>query len=322
MLFNFNCSSSKCNSLSTNSAFSFKSSSFYDPKDDSSLQSNQNILHILENWSNPNFARSRLQIYIYDLPSQYNQQLIDESIHSPGPIRDPRCDTNFYSSEFHVHRYLKKSSVRTNDPSKADFFYLPVYTTCDLITHQPNDVNRVGNNFQKALDHIIQTYPYWNRTSGRDHVYLFAQGFAARLAGDWKRINNGIFMVHNGEFSADEYTPHKDFTIPPELRAYLKPLWLESNHVVDQTRKYLAQFGGQVLSTNISDHRGSNYSGGVRQFIRARFLNHPDYRITGVRSSTYLSDMKESNFCLAPEGKFFLFYCTFITYMIRVFFSF
>lgn len=59
----------------------------------------------------------------------------------------------------------------------------------------------------------------------------------------------------------------------------------------------------QVVSANVTDHRGSNYSGGVRQFIQAHLTNNPDYRITGVRSDSYLSDMKRSKFCLAPEGK-------------------
>lgn len=78
-------------------------------------------------------------------------------------------------------------------------------------------------------------------------MYLFSQGFSARLAGEWERFKNGVFMVHNGEFTAREYTPHKDVTVPPELRAYFTPYWKEAPDAVEhRPRRYLAQFGGQV----------------------------------------------------------------------------
>ncbi|CDF40746.1 Glycosyltransferase, family GT47 [Chondrus crispus] len=257
----------------------------------------------LERWRQPQVAAAALRVFVYDLPPRFNVALVEKSIAQPGPIRDPRCDTNFYSAEVHVHRWLLASPIRTADPEEADFFYVPVYTTCDLITHQPNDVPRVGRHFAEAMDVVIRDYPYWNRSSGRDHVYMFSQGFSARLAGDWQRYANGIFMVHNGEFSAPEYTPHKDFTIPPELKAYFTPYWIEDPEVVvSRPRQFLAQFGGQVLNVNISDHRGSNYSGGVRQYIQAHFSERKEYQITGVRTDSYIDDMKNSKFCLSPEG--------------------
>lgn len=61
-------------------------------------------------------------------------------------------------------------------------------------------------------------------------------------------------------------------------------------------------FGGQILNTSISDHRGSNYSGGVRQFIQSDLALQEGYKVTGVRSTTYIQDMMESVFCLAPHG--------------------
>ncbi|PXF41432.1 putative glucuronosyltransferase [Gracilariopsis chorda] len=256
----------------------------------------------LEQWLRPSFAQSNLRIYVYDIPSEYNADLVKRSIERPGLIRDPRCDTNFYSSEYHFHHFLLNSPVRTHDPEQAHFFYVPIYTTCDLMK-QPKEFDRVASNFQNAMHWVTTRFQYWNRSEGRDHVYLFAQGNSARLAGDWQKFSNGIFMVHNGEFTAPEYTPHKDFTIPPELRHYLQPYWRDIQGTKkDPPKKYLAHFGGQVVKQSVSDHRGRNYSGGVRQFISAKFSKHPDYRITGIRSSKYLDDMMASRFCLAPEG--------------------
>lgn len=267
--------------------------------------SHLDIIQTLEQWKNPQYAMSHLRVYVYDLPSRFNSDLVHTSHQSPSHIRDPYCDENFYSSEVHVHHFFLNSSVRTLDPNLANFFYVPIYTTCDLINKQPNDLQRTGRNFRDAMTIVINNYPYWNHTDGRDHVFLFSQGFSARLTGDWTYVKNSIFLVHNGQFTAPEYTPHKDITIPPELRYYFKPIWREKDRraIVPSEKQYLGQFGGQVVDGRISDHRGSNYSGGVRQFILTFFLGDPDYRITGVRSHTYLSDMKNSKFCLAPEGK-------------------
>lgn len=208
--------------------------------------SSESLTEKLQQWLEPTFAQSNLRLYVYDIPPEYNAHLVKHSIQHPGPIRDPRCDTNFYSSEYHLHHFLLHSPVRTLDPEQAHFFYVPIYTTCDLMK-QPKGLDRVASNFQNAMHWVTTRFPYWNRTNGRDHVYLFAQGNSARLAGDWQTFSNGIFLVHNGEFTAPEYTPHKDFTIPPDLRHYLRPYWRDVHGTKkDPSKKYLAHFGGQV----------------------------------------------------------------------------
>lgn len=209
--------------------------------------SNLPLIPALQRWQHQTFIHSNLRIYVYEIPTRFNADLVQKSIDQPGPIRDPRCDQNFYSAEVHIHRFLQNSPVRTTDPEQAHFFYVPIYTTCDLITHQPNDVPRVGRHFAEAMTIVREQWPYWNKSAGRDHVMMFAQGFAGRLAGDWQAYKNSIFMVHNGEFTAMEYSVRKDFTVPPELRAYLQPYWKENEDMaLNADRKYLAQFGGQV----------------------------------------------------------------------------
>lgn len=268
------------------------------------------LIRTLERWKNPDFAQSRLRVFVYDIPPRFNVDLVHASHQSPSHIRDPLCDQNFYSSEVHVHHFFLNSSVRTLNPEQANFFYVPIYTTCDLINKQPNDLQRTGRNFHAAMQIVKHNHPFWNRTDGRDHIFLFSQGFSARLTGDWTYVKNSIFLVHNGEFTAPEYTPHKDITIPPELRFYFKPIWIgrARRDIKPSEKRFLAQFGGQVVDGQISDHRGSNYSGGVRQFIQSYLLGNSNYRITGVRSHSYLSDMRNSKFCLAPEGKFWNFF--------------
>lgn len=122
------------------------------------------------------------------------------------------------------------------------------------------------------------------------------------MFGNWKLINNGIFLVHNGQFTLDEFTPHKDITIPPDLSGYNFPSVYELPLKERPIRKWLGHFGGTVVAVDLKDERGSFYSKGVRQYIKKHFSADPSFRITGTRVDTYINDMMSSKFCLCPEG--------------------
>ncbi|PXF45194.1 putative glucuronosyltransferase [Gracilariopsis chorda] len=249
---------------------------------------------------------SDVRVYVYNLPPKYNTLQVAKSHQKPAPIRDPYCDLNFYSAEVTLHRALLKSNARTLDPNRADFFYVPIYVTCFLINNHPNNLTKTGMFFDEAMLHVTRKYPFFNASQGRDHVYTFTQGFGARLAGDnWRKWRNGIFLTHNGDFNSEEFVPRKDIVIPPDLSHYITPVYSNNTERRPQgldQRLFLAHFGGQAFSSSIADHRGSNYSGGVRQFLANDMYRTLGFRITGTRSEDYLHDMTNSMFCLAPEG--------------------
>lgn len=262
---------------------------------------NTQVVKELEKWRDPNYARSHLKVYYYDLPARFNRRLVEQSHRTPPKIRDPYCDESFYSAENTIARFFETSPVRTLNASEADFFYVPIFTTCYLLTHLPNDVNRTGHFFETAMKTVMQDYPYWNRSDGRDHIFMFAQGFGARLAGDWRKYRHATFLVHNGDYEEDHYDTHKDIVVPPDLSHYLKPVGISSPGRLHAKNNFVL-FGGQVISTSVRDHRGSNYSGGVRQYIQRNLARSEGYKVTGVRSTSYVKDMMESVFCLAPHG--------------------
>lgn len=263
--------------------------------------SNAQVVAELQNWKDPEFASSRIKVYYYDLPPKFNQELVDESHRNPPKIRDPFCDESFYSAEYTIANHFKNSPVRTMNASEADYFYVPILSTCYLMTNLPNDVEKTGAFFEEAMDVVINEFPYWNQSDGRDHVFMFAQGFGARLSGDWTKYRHATFLVHNGDYDEDHFNTHKDIVVPPDLSHYLKPVGLTHPGRLLQKKNFVL-FGGQILNTSISDHRGSNYSGGVRQFIQSDLAGVDGYKVTGVRSTSYIQDMLESVFCLAPHG--------------------
>ena len=243
-----------------------------------------------------------LRIFVYDLPSVYNSDQVRRNTLSPPKIWDPNCTGNFYSAEYSMHQYLLRSDYRTLNPEEADFYYVPAYSCCFLINNQPNNLTKTGIFHQKLLHHIRTSYPYFNRSNGRDHVWAFTQGFGARLFGDFHPIRSGIFLVHNGQFTIEDFTPHKDLTIPPDLTGYGFPSIYEIPESRRPLKQWLAHFGGTVLPLNLTDARGSHYSKGVRQYIKEHFSHDKDFQVTGTRVKTYVRDMMSSIFCLCPEG--------------------
>ena len=248
------------------------------------------------------FQLENFKIYVYELPSAFNSAQLKINAANPPRIRDPNCTANFYSAEYSLHQFLLRSTFRTLDPWKADLFYVPAYSCCYLINNHPNNLTKTAIFHHKLLSHIRTAHPYFNLSDGRDHVWAFTQGFGAKMFGDWHKINNGIFLVHNGQYTLEEFTPHKDITIPPDLTGYNFSSYFELPASTRPQKKWLAHFGGTVLPITLTDERGSHYSKGVRQYIKEHFTEDPKFRITGTRVDTYIEDMMSSVFCLCPEG--------------------
>lgn len=245
---------------------------------------------------------NNLKIYVYRLPTIFNKDQVRLNALKPPKIWDPNCTANFYSAEYSLHQFLFNSKLRTLNPKEADFFYVPAYSCCFLINNHPNNLTKTGIFHKRVLNHIRKEYPFFNLSQGRDHVWAFTQGFGAKLFGDWRLINNGIFLVHNGQFTLDDFTPHKDISIPPDLTGYNFSSVFELPESERPMKKWLGHFGGTVLPITLTDERGSHYSKGVRQYIKEHFTDDKDFRITGTRIKTYIQDMMSSTFCLCPEG--------------------
>ena len=90
-----------------------------------------------------------------------------------------------------LHEWLLASPHRTFDPSEADWFYVPVYATCAIVTHifeTPSTprlkyrVARAAQLYQQALAHVRDSLPYWNASGGVDHIWTFGYDEGACFA--------------------------------------------------------------------------------------------------------------------------------------------
>ena len=112
----------------------------------------------------------RLKIFVYDLPARYNRNFIK---------KEPRCLTHMFALEVLFHQYMLTSPVRTTNPEEADWFYMPVYLTCDLTPSGLPLPFRSPRMLRAAISLVSMRWPYWNRTEGADHFFITPHDFGA-----------------------------------------------------------------------------------------------------------------------------------------------
>ena len=84
-----------------------------------------------------------------------------------------------YGTEIRIHEELLASPLRTLDPAEAEFFFVPIYGECFIFRAIQQKGSKEGfkeaNAFYlEGLRAVREQWPHWNRTQGRDHVFVFA----------------------------------------------------------------------------------------------------------------------------------------------------
>jgi hypothetical protein len=118
----------------------------------------------------PTALLNNLKIFVYDLPPNYNTDWLSNE----------RCSNHLFAAEVAIHRALLNSHVRTFDPYEADFFFVPVYVSCNFST--VNGFPAIGHArslLASAVRLISSDYPLWNRTRGSDHVFVASHDYGA-----------------------------------------------------------------------------------------------------------------------------------------------
>jgi hypothetical protein len=112
-----------------------------------------------------------MKIYVYDLPASYNDDWVTAS---------DRCASHLFAAEVAIHRALLSSDVRTLDPDEADYFFVPVYVSCNFSTSNGfPSLSHARSLLSSAVDFLSDHYPFWNRSQGSDHVFVASHDFGA-----------------------------------------------------------------------------------------------------------------------------------------------
>lgn len=294
--------------------------------------------------------KKRPLIYIYDLPPEFNIHLLEGRhfrFHCVNRLYDEDNKTfwtdQLYGSQMALYESLLASPYRTLNGEEADYFYVPVLDAC--LIARADDVphlsmkNHMGlrsyltlDFYKKAYDHIMEHYTYWNRSSGRDHIWFFSWDEGACYAP--KEIWNSMMLVHWGNtnskhnHSTTAYWGDEWDSIPIERRGthpcfdpekdLVLPAWKrEDPYIVKQKfwarsrreRLTLFYFNGNLGAAFKDNRPEPNYSLGIRQKLAAEFASEPnkegkfgrqntkDVIVVSRRSPNYYFELSSSLFC-------------------------
>ncbi|XP_024984212.1 probable glucuronoxylan glucuronosyltransferase F8H [Cynara cardunculus var. scolymus] len=241
-----------------------------------------------------------LKLYIYELPSKYNADWLSND----------RCSNHLFASEVSIHKALMNSDVRTFNPSEADFFFVPVYVSCNFST--VNGFPAIGHAralLSSAVDLISSELPFWNRSNGSDHIFVASHDYGACFhAMEDRAVANGIpeFMKNSiilQTFGVKHRHPCQNVehvVIPP----YISPEKVQatlSQSSINGRRDIFVFFRGkmEVHPKNVS---GRFYSKRVRTEILRKYGNDRRFYLKRHRFAGYQSEIVRSVFCLCPLG--------------------
>ncbi|MBA0861978.1 hypothetical protein Goshw_003127 [Gossypium schwendimanii] len=241
----------------------------------------------------------RLKVYVYELPSKYNKKILQ---------KDPRCLSHMFAAEIFMHRFLLSSPVRTLNPEEADWFYTPIYATCDLTPTGLPLPFKSPRMVRSAIQLISSSWPYWNRTEGADHFFVVPHDFGACFHyQEEKAIERGILPILRRATLVQTFGQRNhvclnegSITIPP----YAPPQKMQAHQIPPDTpRSIFVYFRGLFYDVN-NDPEGGYYASGrgARAAVWENFKSNPLFDISTEHPTTYYEDMQRAIFCLCPLG--------------------
>lgn len=274
----------------------FKHSSSHLPS--RALFESQNVTADLRR-KNLDFVRD-LKVYVYELPPKYNSEWLGNE----------RCNRHLFAAEVAIHKALLNSDERTLDPYDADFFFVPVYVSCNFSA--VNGFPAIGHArslISSAVDLVSSSYPFWNFSRGADHVFVASHDFGscfhtledvAMADGVPEILRNSVILQTFGVKYEHPCQAVENVVIPPYIPPETVRLTLEK-FPIDGRRDIFAFFRGkmELHPKNVS---GRFYSKGVRTKIWDHFNRDRRFYLRRHRFAGYQSEIARSAFCLCPLG--------------------
>lgn len=247
--------------------------------------------------SSPSSAPPSLKIYVYDLPPEFNRIWLS----------NPRCASHLFAAEVALHEALIHSTVRAVNPFEADYFFVPVYVSCNFSTINGfPSLHHARPLLSSAVDLISKSFPFWNRSNGADHVFVASHDYGACFHamedvaiadGIPNYLKNSILLQTFGMISAHPCQEAEHVVIPP----YISPETDRRPSPETTKRDIFVFFRGkmEVHPKNIS---GRFYSRKVRTEIWNKYNGNRRFYLRRHRYDGYQSEIARSVFCLCPLG--------------------
>ncbi|KAK6246344.1 hypothetical protein SCA6_009434 [Theobroma cacao] len=240
-----------------------------------------------------------LKIYVYD--ENEIDGLKDLLYGRDGTVSTNACLKGQWGSQVKIHRLLLESRFRTRKKEEADLFFVPSYVKCVRMLGGLND-KEINQTYVKVLSQM----PYFRRSGGRDHIFVFPSGAGAHLFRSWATyINRSIILTPEGDRTdkkdTSAFNTWKDIIIPGNVddgmtktgATVVQPLPLSK-------RKYLANYlgraqkkAGRLKLIELSKQYGDKLECPELQFSGPNKLGRVEY----------FQHLGNAKFCFAPRGE-------------------
>eukprot|EP00928_Gymnodinium_smaydae_P030285 TRINITY_DN22563_c0_g1_i1.p1 TRINITY_DN22563_c0_g1~~TRINITY_DN22563_c0_g1_i1.p1 ORF type:complete len:525 (-),score=33.80 TRINITY_DN22563_c0_g1_i1:50-1624(-) len=213
------------------------------------------------------------------------------------------CQHGQWGLEALVPHWLRQGSCETEDPSEADYFFVPWHTWCDRMVYRLNQsqvpVGDMSMLYLNLMERKHELLPHWSRQKGRDHIFLFSdQGM--NFFPEWRDyIPHSVFLTTEAltpGCGPSCYNPWKDVILPGHADHFRYRRMIECNKPSDQ-RDLLFNFHGRHPGYGPSYYK-DNY---VRGNIIEVFTGKHGVSVGGFVEG-YFEIMGSSHFCLVPMG--------------------
>ena len=137
-------------------------------------------------------AEQSLKVWVYSKPNEINNDVC-------------KSIAQYFHLEFLLPQYLKgRSVVLAESPETADLFLVDHDTVCLSLMRQHRSIN-LDDYVQRLLRPVIHEYPYFNRSKGRDHMFVYVcdngafctQGGVCSLPRAFLELARNMIMIGN-----------------------------------------------------------------------------------------------------------------------------
>eukprot|EP00959_Pyramimonas_sp_CCMP1952_P139352 2916480-Pyramimonas_sp.AAC.1 len=148
-----------------------------------------------------------LTIHTYKLPRKWETDLI---------TKYPLCSTHQWAAEVKLpHLIRRRKALVPIHPDMADFYLVPFPSKCYFNYVAGKNRQKMNMVFSDIVAHLRKDHPWWDRSAGRDHIFIFPSGIGASMVPDWKHfMPDSVFLVAEGDRSKEYVNTWKDIIIP------------------------------------------------------------------------------------------------------------
>ncbi|CAJ0645655.1 9714_t:CDS:2 [Entrophospora sp. SA101] len=201
----------------------------------------------------------------------------------------------------------------TENATEADAFYMPFFGSCYLFNCWTNNhwnqnlrCNVDDNYVSPFMNHIINDYKFWNKSSGRNHFLIHPMDHQDDYYERKYLFQSAIYLTTIGDkrsVKSSEFRRNRNVVIPSAtaiLNSFkINPLDFINEDGNPNNRNTLVIFRGCCSNVKPNDY----YSEGVRHLIFNGLNNLSGWDIgEGVNNDEYAKQLAGSKYGLAPSG--------------------